>query len=53
MKDIDLKDIKYKDGEVVSAKYVTIDEFKSMLLNNETLEYLEYFVDLYKEIIKE
>ncbi len=52
-KDIDLEDIKYKDGEVVSAKYATIDEFKLMLSNNETLEYLEYFIDLYKEIIKE
>lgn len=52
-KDIDLEDIKYKDGEVVSAKYTTIDEFKLMLSNNETLEYLEYFIDLYKEIIKE
>ena len=50
-KDIDLKAIKYNDGEVVNAKYVTIDEFNSMLLNSETLEYLKYFSDLYKEII--
>lgn len=52
-KDIDLSAIKYNDGEVVNAKYVTIDEFNSMLLRNETLEYLKYFVDLYKEIMKE
>ena len=52
-KDIDLENIKYKDGEVINAKYVTIDEFKSMLSNNETFEYLEYFCDLYKEIMKE
>lgn len=50
-KDIDLEDIKYNDGEVVSAKYITIDEFKMMLSNNEILEYLEYFVDLYTEIM--
>ena len=52
-KDIYIEDIKYKDGEVVNAKYVTIDEFEMMLSNNETLEYLKYFVDLYKEIMKE
>ena len=51
-KDIDLSAIKYNDGEVVNAKYVTIDEFNSMLLRNETLEYLKYFSTLYKEIIK-
>ena len=51
-KDIDLNVIKYNDGEVVNAKYVTIDEFNSMLLNSETLEYLKYFSTLYKEIIK-
>ena len=50
-KDIDLKTLKYKDGEVVNTKYVTIDEFNSMLLKNETLEYLKYFCTLYKEII--
>ena len=51
-KDIDLRAIKYNDGEVVDAKYVTIDEFNSMLLKNETLEYLRYFSTLYKEIIQ-
>ena len=51
-KDIDLSAIKYNDGEVINAKYVTIDEFNSMLLRNETLEYLKYFSTLYKEIIK-
>ena len=51
-KDIDLSAVKYNDGEVVNAKYVTIDEFNSMLLRNETLEYLKYFSTLYKEIIK-
>ena len=49
-KDIDLNTIKYNDGEVVNAKYVTIDEFKTMLSNKEILEYLNYFTDLYKKI---
>ena len=49
-KDIDLRAIKYNDGEVVNAKYVTIDEFNSMLLKNEILEYLRYFSTLYKKI---
>lgn len=51
-KDIDLNAIKYNDGEVVNVKYVTIDEFNSMILKNEILEYLKYFSTLYKEIIK-
>lgn len=50
-KNIDLNSIKYKDGEVVNAKYVTIDEFKFMLFNKEILEQLKYFVDLYEEIL--
>ena len=50
-KDIDLNTLKYKDGEVVNAKYVTIGEFNSMLSNKQTLEYLKYFVNLYKEIV--
>ena len=51
-KNIDLNTIKYKDGEVVNVKYVTIDEFNSMIQNNETLEYLKYFNILYEEIMK-
>ena len=46
-KDIDLNEIKYNDGEVINVKYVTIDEFNLMLSNNEVLENLKYFSDLY------
>jgi mutator protein MutT len=48
-KDIELDTISYNDGEVVNAKYVTIDEFNEMIANGEILEKLKYFTDLYKE----
>ena len=49
-KDIKINDLVFSDGEVVSAKYVTIEEFKQMITNKETFEYLKYFIELYKQI---
>ena len=49
-KDIRINDFIFSDGEVVSAKYVTIDEFKEMITNKETFEYLKYFIELYNQI---
>ena len=34
-KDIPLYSIKYNDGEVMDCKYVTLNEFKAMIENNE------------------
>ena len=51
-RDIDLNTISYNDGEVVNAKYVTIDEFNKMVLNDEVVGKLTYFTTLYNEIIK-
>ena len=49
-KDIKINDLVFSDGEVVSAKYVTIEEFKEMITNKETFECLKYFIELYKQI---
>ena len=34
-KDIPLESIEYNDGEVMNCKYVTLDQFKTMIKNNE------------------
>lgn len=49
-KEIFLENIKFSDGEVIDAKYVTINEFNNMIKNGETHEWLEYFNELYKKI---
>lgn len=50
-KEISLENIKFSNGEVIDAKYVTINEFNNMIKNGETHEWLEYFNELYKKII--
>lgn len=49
-KEISIKDIRFNDGEVINAKYVTFDEFDTMLKNGETHKWLDYFSELYKKI---
>lgn len=49
-KEIKIKDLNFSDGEVVSVKYVTIEEFKEMINNKETFEYLKYFIELYEKV---
>lgn len=49
-KDINLKDLKLKNDEVTGAKFVSISEFKEMLNNNEIVENLTYFIDIYYQI---
>lgn len=49
-KDINLKDLKLKNDEVMGAKFVSISEFKEMLNNNEIVENLTYFIDIYYQI---
>jgi hypothetical protein len=43
--------LKFIDNEVSDAKFVTLDEFKELLKNNETFKNLQYFVDLYEKIL--
>ena len=47
---ITLDNIKFNDGEVADAKYVTIAEFKSMLNNNEINNWNESFIQLYENV---
>lgn len=48
---ITLDNIKFNDGEVSDAKYVTITEFKNMLNNNEINSWNENFILFYENII--
>lgn len=50
-KDIPISNLKFIDDEVSDAKYVTIDEFKEMLKNNETFNNLQYFIELYEQML--
>ena len=43
---LQINDLKFIDGEVSDAKYVTFEEFKSMIDNGEAFKWLEWF---YKE----
>lgn len=45
-KDISLSELKFLDGEVIDAEYVTMEEFKNMINNGEVKKKLEYFIDL-------
>ena len=51
-KDIAIEDIKYSDGEVINAKYVTIEEFENLIESGEAFEWLKWFIDYYYKIIK-
>ena len=49
-KEISIEDIKFNDGEVIDAKYVTFDEFNTMLKNGETHNWLDYFNELFEKL---
>lgn len=49
-KDITLQDISFEDGEVINAKYVTIEEFKEMIEKGETFEWFTSFLNDYYKI---
>ncbi|MBS6252391.1 MAG: hypothetical protein ACLTPN_03140 [Clostridia bacterium] len=40
--------LSFNDGEVIDAKYVTVDEFSRMIENNEAFEWLRYFLGIMK-----
>lgn len=48
---ITLDNIKFNDGEVSDAKYVTIDEFKEMLQSHEINSWNESFIHIYEDVI--
>ena len=49
-KNIDIGDIRFNDGEVINAKYVTAEELKKMIDDGESFEWLRWFLDDYKKI---
>ncbi len=51
-KNIEIEELKFIDSEVSDAKFVSIEEFEQMLKQNETFNNLQYFLELYKNIIK-
>lgn len=51
-KNVKIEDVKFVDSEVSEAKFVSIEEFEQMLKQNETFNNLQYFIELYKDIIK-
>ena len=47
---MNINELKFNDGEVIDAKYVTIEVLKDMIQKGESFEWLSYFIDLYKEL---
>ena len=47
--DLKLENIKFNDREVINAKFVTIDEFKDMIKNNEINSWNESFIQIYEK----
>lgn len=50
-KDIDIKDVKFKDGEAVDVKWVSIDEFMKMYNNGEIVETVDFGIEEYNKAI--
>ena len=51
-KDVKIEELRFIDNEVSDAKFVDINEFKQMLKQNEIFNNLQYFLELYEDIIK-
>lgn len=49
-KDFEINELNFNDNEVIDAKFVSIDEFKSMLDNNEAINWLGHFVEIYENL---
>ena len=51
-KDVKIEDLKFNDAEVVDAKYVKIDQFKEMIKCKQIDNWLLFFEEEYRNIIK-
>lgn len=51
-KNIEPKDLKFTDGEVIDAKLVTIDEFEKMYNNKELVPTIDFSKEDYEKCIK-
>lgn len=50
-KDIDIKDIKFPDGEAIAAKWVTIEEFLRMYENGEIVKTVNFGIEEYNRAL--
>ena len=50
-RDVDLKDIKFLDGEAIEAKWVTIQDFMKMIENKEIVPTIDFGIEEYNEAI--
>lgn len=50
-KDIDVKDVKFADGEAIGAKWVSIDEFMQMYNNGEIVRTVDFDLEDYNKAI--
>lgn len=51
-KDINIKDLTFPDGEVIEAKWVTIDKFTEMFNKKEIVPTVDFGIEEYKEALK-
>lgn len=49
---ITIDNLKFIDGEVIDAKYVTIEEFEKMLNENQINEWNRDFIETYNKLKK-
>ena len=52
-KEVLIETIKFNDGEVVDAKYITIEELNQMIDSGEAFEWLRWFIEEFYKITKE
>lgn len=50
-KDIDIKDVKFNDGETIDAKWVNIDEFMEMYNNGEIIDVIDFAIEDYNRAV--
>ena len=51
-KDIDIKDIKFTDGEAIAAKWITIEEFLNMYNNGEMVRTVDFEIEEYNKALE-
>lgn len=51
-KDIDIKDVKFKDGEAIAAKWVTIKEFLDICNNGEMVRTIDFGIEEYNKALE-
>lgn len=50
-KDIDIKDVKFNDGETIDAKWVNIDEFMEMYNNGKIIDVIDFAIEDYNRAV--